>query len=533
MQKRPQRADKEGTPSLEPLRFACATHLDKHRRTIVLAWVKQLRIRLSIPTSSNMPDPSYTALTYRALDLLYKKFLAALRDNRIKDVVGDIVANHHEVLDHQRSLQPLLVKLETLGMLIRRSIVSDPTLSHLPAIYYIDRVMSTLQVESLMLFGERRRSAIKKMVEHYKQESQAVGSVLGSCPIGILVTDKEGYITHFNTVQEKISRKKAKDVLGKRLYHEYAYREADEFREAFSQAINKNETAFFSRRQYKSSNGTQYLDITLAPVKDEHGNVNGVVQILEDVSARVDLEAKLREQNRTLTTRLSELEEAYTYIGRINRQFASLIDINTTLSSKLSLDKMLDFIVRSAAMLTKARLTTLRLKNNNGLILAAQYGLSPEDAKRYHTVPVERSMVGRVLREGKKLLLVNLDQDTTFYWPDLKDKFKLKQLISVPLRSRGRIIGVLTIHLQEAREFSLYEQNFLIALANQAALAIDLEKAISDLRAARALAGEGRGGSRAAPSRTTPQPALNTLPSTYEPIRYSPDQATPQRNTAR
>ncbi|MFO0704939.1 MAG: PAS domain-containing protein [Candidatus Andersenbacteria bacterium] len=522
-----QNAGKEGAGSLDALRFACAQHLDKHRRTLVLEWVKQLRARLNLPTASNLPDPAFTALTYRALDLTFRKLVAALRDNRLHDVVTDFAANHHEVLDHERSLLPLLTKLDTLGMLIRRSLIADPTIPAIPALYYFDRVFSTLQVECALLFGERRRNAFRQLTSQYTQEIQAVRSVVGSCPVGILVTDRQGYITHFNGIQQKISGKSAEQVIGKRLYYDYAYRQADEFRQAFMRAIQVGETAHFARRRYESSNGLQYLDVTLAPVKDEHGRITGVVQMLEDVTARVDLEEQLRAQNRDLTTRLKELEEAYEYIGRVNRQFASLVDINTTLSSRLSLDKMLDFIVRSAAMLTRARLTTLRLLDGEQLKLAAQFGLDGSATKKYVNVPVDGSIIGKVLRENRRLLIVNLVHDTDFYWPELRKGLNLQQLCAVALRSRGKTIGVLSIHLREQREFSMHEQNFLLALANHAALAIDLEKTLSTVRRER-----GRGTRpvvKQVPKPTSPIPlgpspvvVPPALPSTaYDPIRYS------------
>jgi len=446
-----------------------------------LAWTKQLRSSLNIPTSSNLPDPAFTALSHRTLDLLYRKLFAAIRDNRIHELVTDFVANHHEVLDHSRSLLPLLRKIETLSMLVRRSIVADPTIPTVAALYLFDRVMSTLTTEALTQFGERRRVSFKHLTDNYKKEAEAIRSVLGSCPVGILVTDREGYIIHFNQVQEAISRRPATKVLGKRLYYDYAHRDA-EFKEAFSRAVQKGETAHFNRRRYVSSNGVQYLDVTLAPVRNEHNDITGVVQMLEDVTARVDLEEKLRAQNRDLTTRLSELEEAYEYIGRINRQFASLVDINTTLSSKLSLDKLLDFIVRSAAMLTRARLTTLRLIEGTDLVLAAQSGYTPQEQQRYNRMPASAASVADVLNQ-EHIVISDLQRNNLLNWPELRELFKLKQRLSVPLRSRGRTIGILQIHLQEMREFSLHEQNFLLVLANHAALALDLDRALSSVRA--------------------------------------------------
>jgi PAS domain S-box-containing protein len=471
--------------ALTDLRWVCATHLDKHRQAIVTEWAQTLRKTLELPTTSNFPDPATMALRHKELDILFRRLIASVRVNNFTELPAAAVANHHEVLDHAHSLTPLLIKLTTLADITRRSIISDPTMRAVPALYYMDHVFGKLMAEATMLFAKRRRSSINRLQEQYRQSNEASASVLDSSPIGILVTDREGFITFFNTTQELISSKQKEAVLGKKLYHDYARRGAEPFRVAFRKAIDHGETSVFKRCRYEGSQGIQYLDVSLGPVKDVQGRITGVVQILNDVTEKAALEEKTLEQNQALTSKVKELEEAYNYIGKVNRQFSSLIDINNTISSKLSLDKILDFVVRSAAMMTKSRLTTLRrLANNNNLVLMAQYGLDEKTSERFRNVPIDKSVIGRVILEDRNILMVDLDQAELFV-PELKQTLGLRSLVSVPLRSRGKIVGVLSIHLAEKREFTMLEQNFLIALANQAALAIELEKAMAPMRAAK------------------------------------------------
>jgi PAS domain S-box-containing protein len=472
--------------ALSDLRWVCATHLDKHRQAIVTEWAQTLRKTLELPTTSNFPDPATMALRHKELDILFRRLIASVRTNTFTELPASAVANHHEVLDHAHSLTPLLIKLNTLADITRRSIIADPTMRTVPALYYMDHVFGKLMAEATMLFAKRRRLGLNRIKEQHQQISESSVSVLNSSPVGILVTDRDGIITFFNATQETISGKQKEEVLGRKLYHNYAKRDAEPFRAAFQKAIDHGETSMFRRCRYEGSQGIQYLDVSLGPVKNVQGSITGVVQILSDVTEKALLEQKAIEQNRSLASKVKELEEAYNYIGKVNRQFSSLIDINNTISSKLSLDKILDFVVRSAAMLTKARLTTLRrLANNNTLVLMAQYGLDAQTAEKFRNVPVDKSVIGRVLQEDRSILMVDLDQETLFYLPELKQKLGLRSLVSVPLRSRGKVVGILSIHLPEKREFTMLEQNFLIALANQAALAIELEKALAPMRAAK------------------------------------------------
>ncbi len=479
----PHGTTKESGLDLKNLRWAVATHLDKYRGSIVLAWVKQLRVRLQLPTSSNVPDPATMPLRHKELDFLFRQLIRAVREQDFENLAATAAASHHEILDESAGLLPLLTKLSILADIVRRSIIADPTVRTAPALYYIDKVLAKLTTETLVLFSQRRTRGLKRLTTQYEQLKDATTSVLDSAPIGMLCTDRDGVITYFNNAQELISGKRREEALGKKLYVEYASRNAGELQGSFQRAITHGETTYFKRRRYEGELGIQYFDVTIGPIKDSHGRITGSVEILRDVTDNATLAQKSSEQNRELQSKVKELEEAYTYIGKVNRQFASLIDINATMSSKTSLDKILDFIVRSAAMMTKARLVTLRRLKNENMILMAEYGFDQQQQNHFKSIPVQKSVIGRVIIENRQILIVDLDDPKAdFFLPDLKDRLKLKSLVSVPLRSRGRITGVLSIHLPEKREFSNLEINFLIALANQAALAIDVERALAPIR---------------------------------------------------
>jgi PAS domain S-box-containing protein len=478
-------AQKEFSSNLDSLRWHVANHLDQYRSPIVREWVRILRVELQLPTASNIPDPSFSALSYRHLDRLFRELIGAVRANDYSKIPTAMLANHFEVLDPAKGLVPLLTKVSVLGDIVRRSVVANPTVPTVPALYLLDRIWSKVSSEAMLTFVYKRQRGLQRLTQKVESSQEASNSVLDSAPIGILCTNREGIITYFNSSQESISGKSREQALGKKLYVQYAARNADELRSAFLNAINHGKTSFFKQRRYESQNGIQFFNVLLGPVRDNQGRITGAVEILQDVTDKTELEQKLVGQNRELTTKVKELEDAYNYIGKVNRQFASLIDVNNTLSTQMSLEKILDFIVRSAATMTKARLTTLRRLRGHDLVLTAQYGLSTDEARKYFIVPIDKSVIGRVILENRQILVVDLSREDLFYWQELKRDLSLKTLVCVPLRSRGRIIGVISIHLPEVRTFSNLELNFIIALANQAALAIELEHAIAPIRQAK------------------------------------------------
>lgn len=476
--------------SLVALRAALAEHLRRRQSTLVQAWATQLRQTLHLPKSTGLPDPATSALSYKELDRLFQQLTSAIQAGDHDNLAKAAAANHHEPLKHSDSIARLLTKLTTLGDVLRRSVADDATLDQLAATHLLDRTLAKLTAESVLVYTEHRRVGVDRIAEHSRSLKETLQAILDSSPVGILVTDREGYITYFNHEQELISGVPRDQALGQKIYEGYARRSDEDVRAAFEKALEHGVTTALPRHSYAGRQGEQSLDILLGPIRDEAGAITGTVHVCRDVTDLTQLEGQVMQRNRELAGKVHELEEAYTYIGKVNRQFASLIDVNSTLSGKMSLDKVLDFIVRSAAMLTRARLVTLRRLDGQQLVLAAQYGMRPDQLNRYSTVDIDSSVIGRVVREHRQILVVDLGRDVNFRWPELIEQFGLKRLVSVPLYSRGRTIGTLSIHLPEQRQFSNLELNFMIALANQAALAIDLERTLRAVRSTHARTAE-------------------------------------------
>lgn len=77
------------------------------------------------------------------------------------------------------------------------------------------------------------------------------------------------------------------------------------------------------------------------------------------------------------------------------------------------------------------------------LILTAWAGRYPDDISGV-TVPVGEGVAGWVAATGETLLVPDVDEDTRFagHFPD---RYRTKSFMSVPLKSRGRLLGVLNV----------------------------------------------------------------------------------------
>jgi len=100
--------------------------------------------------------------------------------------------------------------------------------------------------------------------------------------------------------------------------------------------------------------------------------------------------------------------------------------------------------------------------------------------------PADQGISGWVIRKGVSALVPDAAQDPRFYrGVDKQTGMKTKSLICVPLKTRDRIIGVLTAVNKRHGSFFQEEVRLLESLASQLAIAIENARLIQELQAAR------------------------------------------------
>jgi signal transduction histidine kinase len=160
-----------------------------------------------------------------------------------------------------------------------------------------------------------------------------------------------------------------------------------------------------------------------------------------------------------------------------------LVEISVTLNSTLDLDRLLQFIVRSAADLVESEAASILLVGDKtrDLYIAAATDADPETLQKI-PVPKEGSIAGTVFREDRPLILNELGATGQRY-PETGDagRFSVRSLIGVPLRIRDDVTGVL-----EAvnKRQGIFDEADLLTLTNIASLAA---VAISNARQLEAL----------------------------------------------
>ena len=160
--------------------------------------------------------------------------------------------------------------------------------------------------------------------------------------------------------------------------------------------------------------------------------------------------------------------------GHLEERLEALFTIGAEISSTLQLEEVLQRIVAHVRRLMAARVSSILLLDpeEGTLRPAATEGAS----QAYLAQPareVATSLTGEVIKTGRPLYTPDVRTETRYRVADLARREGLCSLLSVPLRARTAIIGVLNVYTTEPRCFEDSDVRLLTLLASQSAIAIE------------------------------------------------------------
>jgi transcriptional regulator with GAF, ATPase, and Fis domain/Tfp pilus assembly protein PilF len=159
-----------------------------------------------------------------------------------------------------------------------------------------------------------------------------------------------------------------------------------------------------------------------------------------------------------------------------------LLEINKRINSDPDLPKLLARIMDSAVELTDAERGFLLLVNEKGeleMTTARDFDQgTPDDAH----LQFSRSIAETVLIDGEPVITVNAMDDTRFNEYLSVHQLKLQSVLGIPIRARGRVIGVLYMENRLRRGgFGEPDQRILLAFADQVAIALENSRLMAEL----------------------------------------------------
>lgn len=149
-------------------------------------------------------------------------------------------------------------------------------------------------------------------------------------------------------------------------------------------------------------------------------------------------------------------------------------EIGQNLSSTLDLDEVLARLLRLANEALGVEDASIFLIEEPSGDLISQISLGAISGGRKFRVPKGRGIAGEVALTGKPIRVDNAQQDARhFKQIDRHTGFLTRSILCVPLKTRGRIIGVVEVFNKTSGSFTKADERILSSMANYAAISIE------------------------------------------------------------
>lgn len=155
-------------------------------------------------------------------------------------------------------------------------------------------------------------------------------------------------------------------------------------------------------------------------------------------------------------------------------QIRALTEISKAITSDLYLDDILKLVVTVTAEVMNSKICSLWLldERKKVLKLRATQTISKEYLKE-RSLKLGEGVVGHVARTREPMVIRDVLAEPKYKEKDLARKEGLTSMLSVPMVVKDKVIGVINAYSQGPHDYTSTEVNLLIAVGNQAAVAIE------------------------------------------------------------
>ena len=156
-------------------------------------------------------------------------------------------------------------------------------------------------------------------------------------------------------------------------------------------------------------------------------------------------------------------------------------DATKAISSSLNINEVLELIVKSVVNLLKVKGCGVNLLDDTREKLKTRvaFGLS-ENYLAKGPLDADKSVTESI--EGKTVFIEDIANDTRVQYPKEAKKEGIVSILSIPLKAKENVIGVLRVYTGEVRRFNDEEMDMVNKLAEQAGIAVVNAKLYKDIK---------------------------------------------------
>ena len=165
------------------------------------------------------------------------------------------------------------------------------------------------------------------------------------------------------------------------------------------------------------------------------------------------------------------------------RELLALSRVSAAVSGLRDLDAVLDVALDTVLQIMNGTIGGILLLDEQTQTLSYRVhrGLSDKYAEEIR-LKLDEGIAGRVAQSGKAVLLEDISADPRAAWRDLISTEGLKAFISVPLRAKDVVLGVLNVASHSPHHFTQDDMHLLHTIGDQVGVAIEEAELYDQLR---------------------------------------------------
>jgi len=214
--------------------------------------------------------------------------------------------------------------------------------------------------------------------------------------------------------------------------------------------------------------------IVLTGLDDEALAAKAVREGVQDYLVKGQIDSNLLVRAMRYAIERKRGEEA---VQQRNRELATLNAIAQSLSRSTTLNEVLNTALNSVLEAMSLSVGAIHLLDENigELVVAVHRGISEQAAAVCSRVPLGKGDVGKAIRTGTIVWSANLAENCPIFAVNRAalESENIHCLASVPLKSKDRVLGVLSLGAHTPRESAEQDIQLLGTIGNQIAVAIE------------------------------------------------------------
>ncbi|MBN1573308.1 MAG: PAS domain S-box protein [Deltaproteobacteria bacterium] len=277
-------------------------------------------------------------------------------------------------------------------------------------------------------------------------------STLNALKEGIVVTDLKGVILYANPRMESIFASTPNGLSGLNIR---ALLVSDGGDDLFSKIIDRERGGGWEGELVALKRSGKKVNIRIATliVRDNNGNISFIIFLIHDITKEMEMRNEMI---------------------HINKELSVLYAISTTLSESIELDELLNISLSKVLKVMGMDKGIVRIADmeREDLALKAHMGISPEYIERYEHMPMEGSVSGRVAKTGVPYL-ADKETDSDPEKDVALMQEGLRQVIIIPLRSKDRTLGTMSVGGYNPRTSTFQDIKLLTSIGSLFGVAIE------------------------------------------------------------